>query len=130
MTNTQDDLPSTAVPGRSPKRAASSPQTGPLDRVDRPESRSDLDPAEALLHALIAECHAIIRDDVMPSSRTTHDSDERRRYYNSVTHLVGIATGAVDAITRLRGGTTNGQMRQRITVERIASNPPLLNGRT
>lgn len=123
MTNTQNDLPS---PGRAPRRAASSPQTGSLDRSDRPEGRSEVDPAETLLHALIAECHTIIRDDVIPASRGATDTYERARFYQSAVDLVRIATGAVDAITRLRGGATNGEMRQRITVERIASNPTLL----
>jgi len=104
MTNRHADLPSAAVPGRAPRRVASGPP--------------DVDPAEALLHALIAECHAIIRDDVVPASRIAQEFD-RTRYYHSVVDLVGIANSSVDAITRLRGGGATPELRQRITVERV-----------
>ncbi len=110
-------------PGRAPKRAASTPQNGPQDHFAC--LRQDgVDPAETLLHALIGECHTIIRDDVVPASRSTPDTYERARFYQSAVDLVRIATGAVDAITRLRGGVTDGELRQRITVERVQSGPP------
>jgi hypothetical protein len=85
------------------------------------------DSTEALLQSLIAECHAIIRDDVMPAARAMTEDFERRRYYESVVALVGIAAGVGDTLARLRGGAM-AESRQRITVERIETVPaqPLL----
>ena len=76
------------------------------------------DPTEAQLQALIAECHQIIRDVVVPSAHATDDDDERRRYIDSAVQLVRIAASAGDTVARLRGGTTQ-ETRQRIVVERI-----------
>jgi len=80
------------------------------------------DPTEALLHGLIAECHAAIRDVIMPAARQAEHSD-RRHYIGSVTHLMDSAVKLGDAIGRLRGTAPQPEMRQRITVEKIQTLP-------
>jgi hypothetical protein len=77
------------------------------------------DQTEALLQGLIAECHAIIRDAVLPGIRETDEHNHRRYYIHSVTDLVESATKLSDAIGRLRGTQPQPEIRQRITVERV-----------
>jgi hypothetical protein len=78
------------------------------------------DTTEALLQSLIAECHAVIRDVVLPSALGTDDGNERRRYLGCVSDLAGIGASVGDTIARLRGGG-GVEARQRITVERVQS---------
>jgi hypothetical protein len=76
------------------------------------------DPTERLLQDLIAECHAMLQEQVRPSFDTGEDLHDRSA---CVTAAIGLAeTGAklADAIARLRGGQAP-ELRQRITVERI-----------
>jgi hypothetical protein len=80
---------------------------------------TDHDQTEALLQGLIAECHAIIREAVLPGIRETDDHHARRYYIHSVTDLVESATKLGDAIGRLRGTAPTPEVKQRITVERI-----------
>ncbi|HEY0267163.1 MAG TPA: hypothetical protein VGC16_10455 [Rhizomicrobium sp.] len=80
--------------------------------------KNEIDSAEALLQALIADCRAVIRDVVLPYAHATRDDGERRRYLDSAVDLVKIGAAVGDAIGRLRGGQP-GEQRQRIIVERI-----------
>ncbi len=74
--------------------------------------------AEALLEGLIAECHAIIRDDVLPLARSSKDN-EKIHYLHAVNSLMESAVALGDAVGRLRGTAPQPELRQRITVERI-----------
>lgn len=80
------------------------------------------DPTQALLHGLIAECHAAIRDVILPAARQAEHTD-RRHYIGSVTHLMDSAVKLGDAIGRLRGTAPLPEVRQRITVEKIQRLP-------
>jgi hypothetical protein len=77
------------------------------------------DQTETLLQGLITECHAVIRDVVLPGIRDVDDHNSRRYYIRSVTDLVESATKLSDAIGRLRGTAPTPEVRQRITVERV-----------
>jgi hypothetical protein len=77
------------------------------------------DETEALLQGLIAECHAVIRDAVLPGIRDTDDHGYRRYYIHSITELMETATKLGDAIGRLRGTAPTPEIRQRITVEKV-----------
>jgi hypothetical protein len=77
------------------------------------------DPAETLLLCLIADCQAIIRENVLPGLADTGEAHNRRMYIHSVTDMVGSAVKLSDAIGRLRGVVPVPEMRQRITVEKI-----------
>jgi len=77
------------------------------------------DHTEALLQGLIAECHAIIREAVLPGIREADDHHHRRLYIHSITDLVESAAKLSDAIGRLRGTAPAPEVRQRITVERV-----------
>jgi hypothetical protein len=74
--------------------------------------------AEALLEGLIAECHAIIRDDVLPMARSGEDN-EKIHFLHAVNSLMESAVALGDAVGRLRGTAPQPELRQRITVERI-----------
>jgi hypothetical protein len=77
------------------------------------------DQTETLLQGLIAECHAVIRDVVLPAVHEPGDHHSQRYYINSITDLVDSATKLSDAIGRLRGGVPTPEVHQRITVERV-----------
>ena len=81
------------------------------------------DPIEALLQGLIAECHAIIRDEILPAAR----DDKYKSFQNhisDVTHVMDTAVKLADAVGRLRRPEPPApELRQRITVEKIQSLP-------
>lgn len=77
------------------------------------------DITEALLHGLIADCQAVIRDTVLTGIGDAVEHHHRRMYISSVNELVDSAVKLSDAITRLRGNAPVPEMRQRITVEKI-----------
>jgi hypothetical protein len=83
-----------------------------------PSTEANPDHTEALLQGLIAECHQIIRDVVVPAAQGAGTDSDRRYYLNSVVDLVRIANASGDTVARLRGGVHQ-ELRQRITVERI-----------
>ena len=89
------------------------------------KSPTTADTTEARLEALIAECHQIIRDVVLPSATAVDSDMERRRYLDSAVELVRSATTVGDTVARLRGGAAAGEHRQRITVERVQALPAL-----
>lgn len=74
---------------------------------------------EAMLEGLIAECHAMIRDVIRPAIRDA-DPEDARAFLASACGLMESAGRLGDAVGRLRGG---GQVRQRITVERVEKLP-------
>ncbi len=76
------------------------------------------DSTQALLEGLIAECHAVIRNDILPLVRSARDLD-KCGYLNAVTDVMGTAVALADAVGRLRGTAPQPELRQRITVERI-----------
>ncbi len=77
------------------------------------------DPTETLLLDLIADCQAIIRQNVLPGLADAGEAHNRRLYIHSVADMVGSAVKLSDAIGRLRGVVPAPEMHQRITVERI-----------
>lgn len=78
---------------------------------------------QALLEALIAECHAVIRDDIRPAY-TSATALERSGYIHAVSELADSAVKLGDAVGRLRGTAPQPEIRQRITVEKVQSLPP------
>jgi hypothetical protein len=77
---------------------------------------------EALLDGLIAECHAIIRDELIPTLRTMKPMDQRSQVF-AVTDLMTTAVKLGDAVGRLRGTAPTPEIRQRIAAERVKSLP-------
>jgi hypothetical protein len=57
---------------------------------------------EVLLLDLIGECHAIIREFVLPAAQAENGGVQRRRYLACAVELVRIAAAVGDAIARLR----------------------------
>jgi hypothetical protein len=82
------------------------------------------DTTEDQLRALIAECHQIIREQIVPYAASAESDTNRRFYMGSVVDLVRIAAAVGDTIGRLRAGGAIEQ-RQRITVERVQTAPAL-----
>lgn len=76
------------------------------------------DPTEELLRALIAECSAMIREQVRPAFDATAERHEKCGYAAAAVSLVKIAARVGDTVARLRGEAAP-ELRQRITVERI-----------
>ncbi len=91
-----------------------------------PAPNESPDATEALLQALIAQCHQIIREVVVPHAEAAQTINDRLRYLDQVSHLVRNATAIGDTVARLRGGTTQ-ETRQRIVVERIEKSAALLD---
>jgi len=87
-----------------------------------PGNSESPDTTEALLEGLIAECHAMIRDVILPAARAADHAD-RRQYLGSANHLMDSAVKLGDAIGRLRGTAPLPELRQRITVEKIERQP-------
>jgi len=83
--------------------------------VIAPDSTAE---TEALLQGLIAECHQIIREVVVPSANAAAEDHERRRYLQTAAELVRVGAAVGDTLARLRGGVTQ-ETRQRIVVERV-----------
>ena len=77
---------------------------------------------ESLLQGLIVEAHAIIREEVRPALASATDQYERDRAVEAAVKLVQIGATVGDTIARLRFGEAT-EMRQKITVERIATIP-------
>lgn len=75
---------------------------------------------EVLLQSLIAECHQIIHDLVVPAARSSRDHEERRRYLDTAMELLRTGATVGEAVARLRGGVVN-QTQHRIIVERVQS---------
>jgi hypothetical protein len=74
---------------------------------------------EVLLQGLIAECHAMIREQFRPAIDATDDRLKKCDYASTAIDLVKVATRVGDTVARLRG-QAEPEMRQRITVERIS----------
>jgi hypothetical protein len=77
---------------------------------------------EALLEGLIAECHAIIRDGILPAVQAGK-YDHWHNHIQDVTDMMEAAVKLADAVGRLRRPEPPPELRQRITVEKIQSLP-------
>ena len=81
------------------------------------------DPTEALLQGLIAQCRAIIQDEILPAARAGQYKDWQS-HIRDVTDVMDTAVKLADAVGRLRRPEPPPpEMRQRITVEKIQSLP-------
>ena len=78
---------------------------------------------EALLEGLIAECHTIIRDEIIPAAHAGKYSKSFRDHIEDATDMMSAAVKLADAIGRLRRPEPPPELRQRITVEKIQSLP-------
>lgn len=76
---------------------------------------------EALLDGLIAECHTIIRDEILPAMRAGQYEKSFRTPISDVTSVMEVAVQLADAVGRLRHPEPPPELRQRITVEKIQS---------
>ena len=77
---------------------------------------------EALLEGLVAECHALIRAEIVPAARKADDAD-RIDYLRCAAQMMETAVKLADAVGRLRGTAPQPELRQRITVERVQGPP-------
>lgn len=82
------------------------------------------DATEALLRGLIAECGAMIREQLRPAMDGQDDPHSKGYLVSDAVRLMGASGALADAIARLRGQPAPEQ-RQRITVERIVSGTPV-----
>ena len=73
---------------------------------------------EDLLRGLIAECGAMIREQIRPAIDNEEDVYRKGRLVGDVVRLVDISAKLAESIARLRGHPAPEQ-RQRITVERV-----------
>jgi len=86
-------------------------------------STEPADPTEALLQGLIAQCHAVIRDDILPAARDGK-YDDWHDHISDITDVMETAVRLADAVGRLRRPEpAPPELRQRITVEKIQSLP-------
>ena len=90
--------------------------------------KTDSDPppetekTETLLQGLIAECGAMIREQVRPAFDEARDDPDRRdAMIIAAVDLVKAGAVVADSIGHLRGGQQAPELRQRIAVERIQS---------
>ena len=74
--------------------------------------------AETLLRGLIAECGAMIREQIRPAIDNEEDVYRKGHLVGDVVRLVDISAKLAESIARLRGHPAPEQ-RQRITVERV-----------
>lgn len=76
------------------------------------------DITEELLHGLIAECGAMIREQVRPAFDSFEEPHRKSEMVRAAVELVQTGAKVGEAIARLRGQAAP-ELRQRITVERI-----------
>lgn len=77
-----------------------------------------IDPTEALLEGLIAECQTIIHDGILPAAKAGKYKDWQN-HVRDITDVMGTAVKLADAVGRLRSPAPPPELRQRITVERV-----------
>lgn len=77
---------------------------------------------------LIQECHAVVRDALAPAVRQAAGQYDGSRAISDILSLVRASTELGEAICSLRRGGKEKppELRQRITVERVQSGPPVL----
>jgi hypothetical protein len=79
---------------------------------------------ESLLQGLIREVHTIVREDIRPVIAEIDEPNDKVHMIGSAIRMIGCAVSISDAINRLHGGGVAApEIRQRITVERVASAP-------
>ena len=78
------------------------------------------DQTEDLLRGLIAQCGAMIRDQLRPAMDGQDDPHHKGMLVSDAVRLMQVGGGLADAIARLRGQPAPEQ-RQRITVERLVT---------
>ena len=83
------------------------------------------DDTEALLRGLIAECGAMIREQLRPAIDSQDDIYHKGHLVADAVRLMQTGGTLAKAIARLRGQPAPEQ-RQRITVERVVSGAPVL----
>jgi hypothetical protein len=80
---------------------------------------------ESLMQGLIREVHTIVREDIRPVIAEIDEPNNKVHMIGSAIRMIGCAVSISDAINRLHGGGVAApEIRQRITVERVASAPP------
>jgi hypothetical protein len=84
----------------------------------------EADTTEALLRGLIAECGAMIREQLRPAIDSQDDIYRKGHLVADAVRLMQTGGALAEAIARLRGQPAPEQ-RQRITVERIVSGAPV-----
>jgi len=84
---------------------------------------AETDQTEALLQGLIAECHAMIRDQVRPAVDADEKAIDKLYMFRAAMELAKTGARIAETIGHLRGGQPAPEMRQRITVERIQTLP-------
>jgi len=91
----------------------------------------EIEETETLLRGLIAECGAIIREQIRPAITSEEDVYRKGHLVSDAVRLMQTGGTLAEAIARLRGNPAPEQ-RQRITVERVITGTPvpaLSNGR-
>jgi hypothetical protein len=86
---------------------------------------NDTETTEALLRGLIAECGAMIREQLRPAIDSQDDIYRKGHLVADAVRLMETGGALAEAIARLRGQPAPEQ-RQRITVERAVSGVPVL----
>ena len=82
------------------------------------------DDTESLLRGLIAECGAMIREQLRPAMDAQDDPLRKGYLVQDAVHLMQTSGALAEAIARLRGQPAP-ELRQRITVERVISGVPV-----
>jgi hypothetical protein len=86
----------------------------------------EIEEAEALLCGLIAECGAMIREQIRPAITSEEDVYRKGHLVSDAVRLMQTGGGLAEAIAHLRGYPAPEQ-RQRITVERLITGTPVLS---
>ena len=87
-------------------------------------ARNQNDETEILLRGLIAECGAMIREQLRPAMDAQGDPLKKGYLVADAVHLMTTSGVLADAIARLRGQPAP-ELRQRITVERVITGAPV-----
>ena len=82
------------------------------------QNQSHTEDTEAQLRGLIAECAAMIREQLRPAMDAEDDIYKKGHLVGDAVRLMQTGGGLAEAIARLRGNPAPEQ-RQRITVERV-----------
>jgi hypothetical protein len=90
----------------------------PFPAPERPVIARDCD-TEYLLNGLIAECHYVMRELVLPTAAETKDGDQRVRFISSVIDLARTGASVGKAVAKLRAAGQMPELRQRHIVEHL-----------
>lgn len=109
-----------------PKRPGAQPdakQASAKAEILPPQVNSQPRGTEALLDALIGECHRLVREVAAPSMAAMTDPLERRLFMQSAVSFIEAGAKVGDTVARLRSGAAQNETRHRVLVEHVA--PPL-----